>query len=288
MSILDEPGSDPQEEAKLEQEMRAVPEVVKEPPPDAPVVEAKEVEEVQEEKEPEPVPTVPLQALNEARHQNRELRQKYSELELKVKQFEEMRQQVEEWRKAQQQAQQQQEFSKDPLGALQKDLQSLKQAQQETAQQQAERERAAAEASALERAVATRVQEFSKAQPDYPDALKFVLETRAKELAMFGVPQEEIENQLSLESLQLARSALTSGTNPAEVVYNLAKIRGYSVKPAKTAPDKVVALERGQKAAQSLSNARGASEETSLLTKVEEMSDEEFDKFWDKEVAGKK
>lgn len=281
MSILEEPGHDPQEEAQIEQQMRAPEPVVEKVETPEPVVE-KEVE-----KEPEPVPTVPLSALNEARHQNRELKQKYSDLERKVQQFEAMRQQVEEWRAAQQKLQQQSEFSKDPLGALQKDIQGIKQSQEEINRQAAERERAAAEAAALERAVAVRVQEFSKAQPDYQDALQFVLETRAKELQMFGVPQEEVDNQIAMESLQLARSALASGTNPAEVVYNLAKIRGYALKTAPKA-DKVVTLQQGQKASQSLSTARGASEETSLLGKIEEMSDDEFDKFWDKEISGKK
>jgi len=280
MSILDEPGSDPVEEQELETQMRAEPEETE------PVESEAVVEEV-EETEPEPVPTVPLQALNEARHQNRELKQKYSELESKVREMEALKAQVDEWRKAQQNQQAQQEFSTDPLGVIQKDIQGLKKQQDEVQQRATQREQEAQQRQALERAVTSQVKEFSERTPDYPDALNYMMENRARELQIMGASPDDIAAQLEIESTQIAQAALRSGMNPAEVVYNLAQTRGYAPKkPEKVQEkDKIVTLERGQKAAASL--PRGSAEEMSFKD-IERMSDEEFDKYWDKEVAGKK
>src|SRR6185369_1767442 len=102
------------------------------PEPAAAVVE-EEVEEVK------PVPTVPLSALNEARHQTRELKQQLAAQQEQLKGLMSLKEQLEELRKSGEPS-----FKEDPLGALHRDITDLKKQQHQATSAQAQ-ERAQAE-----------------------------------------------------------------------------------------------------------------------------------------------
>lgn len=288
MSILEEPGMDPAEEQALEQQLRSEA-PVKEPEP----VKAEVKEEpvvAEKEEEPQPVPTVPLQALNEARHANRQLKSELAQVKEQLQSLSQLREELEQFRNRTKSQVDQDTFTKDPLGTLRQDIQSLKQTQEEAVRKQSLEAEERQRMQVLEQTVASRVQEFSKTTPDYTEALQHLLQSRAQELQMLGVPQEQIDVAISTESTQLAMNALNSGMNPAEVVYQLAKMRGYTPKQAqamKKEAEKIVSIEKGQKAASTLATAPGGTDEVSLGD-IEKMSDEEFDKYWDEKVAGKR
>jgi hypothetical protein len=82
-------------------------------------------------------------------------------------------------------------------------------------------------------------------------------------------------------------TAMQQGRNPAEVAYQLAETWGFKPKSEEKPDDKIVRLQQGQKASQTLSKKSAPAEE-SLLKKIEEMDDQEFDKFWNTNVKPKK
>lgn len=248
-------------------------------------VEAAPEEAVGDVVEEREKPMVSIDALHQARREAQEAKARAQALEQKVQGFDEMRQQLDEWRKQQQQRTQEQEFDADPLGAIRREIQDLKQSQskaQQTTQQQTEQMQRAQE---LERTVASQVQQYTAQQPDYPDALNHLMRVRAEELQIWGAGEAEIPRLLEAEAQQIAESAVQSGRNPAELVYQMAKLRGYAPAPKEAKPKATVErIDRGQKAAQSLSNTQGEAEGVGL-TDIAKMSDAEFDAYWEKMAA---
>lgn len=231
-----------------------------------------EVAEKPEKQEVQPsVPQVPIHALHEARAEIAELRGQN-------KKYEGMYEEVQAWRKSQQQGQDTDKFNADPLGSIRDDIQSLKTSQEQRDQQAQEQTQATENENQLLSQVQSYVTEFTKNNTDYQDALTHVLDSRAQELRMMGTPEAQIQQALQQESMGLAQNAIATGGNPAEVVYNLAKLRGYTPSAKPAALDQI---EKGQQASTTLPS--GANEGPSLLD-VEQMSDEEFDEYWKKEI----
>jgi len=114
----------------------------------------------------------------------------------------------------------------------------------------------------------TRMQEyeadFSAENPDYNDAAAHFRTARMAELQEQGYEGEELNTALRTELVGLVARSLQSGKDPAEVVYRLAKNRGFGVKTGKENPEqvdkpnkKLETIERGQKASRSLSGMSG-------------------------------
>lgn len=264
-------------------------------PQEEPVAEASEpasepAEEPQaeapaeEETPAEPVPTVPLAALNEARAQTRELRE---ELRQQREVTGTLKDQLDEWRKANQTVQSQIDYETDPLGALRNDIQTI--AQQQQSQQEAQQAQQAQQAAAqeLQSTMASHVQAFTKDHPDYHDALGFMLEKRGNELRLMGVPEDQVERTIATESMQLAQSAISRGLNAAELVYGLAQTRGYTPGKASPKPDaasQIQNIAEGQAKATKVPQG-GEEDRETTLGDIEKMSDEEFDKYWEKQFG---
>ena len=129
----------------------------------------------------------------------------------------------------------------DPLGALEHQITELANSVK------AQRELAEAEAQARAEREA-RIQfasnvrnlrdEFAKTTPDYNDAYKHLRETRLEELALFGLDQNQAEQQLAQEEFALAAAEVRKGRNPAKTIYDLAKKRGYAAPTAPAAQPK--------------------------------------------------
>lgn len=123
--------------------------------------------------------------------------------------------------------------------------------------------------------------QFSASTPDYNDATNFLRESRAAELREMGHTQQQVDYYLNMDALSIAQIARNSGRNPAEMLYALAKSRGYSAAPpaAKSVePERKIAqIADGQARAKSLGSASGSTQGSKTTAEaLLEMTDEEF------------
>lgn len=110
----------------------------------------------------------------------------------------------------------------------------------------------------------TRMQEFETdfrdMNPDYDQAAEHFRKTRTAELEEQGYEGTDLQKALTNELVGLVARSMQSGKDPAEVVYKLAKNRGFAGSGATNVdkqPSKLQTIERGQKASRSLSGMSG-------------------------------
>lgn len=136
------------------------------------------------------------------------------------------------------------------------------------------------------------VREVLRDRPDFLAAYQHARQARVSELCALGyAPQEALEITFDNER-EVIRNAYANGRNPASVIYDYARRRGYG---GATAPggsngaqavssgrgilseaEKIALAARGQAASKSLSAAGGGSAGTLTLDALAGMSDEEF------------
>jgi len=134
------------------------------------------------------------------------------------------------------------------------------------------------QASQLER-------DFAQTTPDYHEAGAFLRAARAQELTALGLDPYRAQQIVAAESVQLAHAALQHGRNPAQVIYTLAKTRGYAGPQRQQAADdasKLARIAKGQEAATSLGAASGAAPGRTGIEALLAMSDGDFAKALDK------
>lgn len=140
-------------------------------------------------------------------------------------------------------------------------------------------------------------QEFKSKTPDYDQAVAHLVTTQQRELALQGLSPAQIQQSIRSSALQVAALALQNGRNPAEILYEAAKIRGYAV-PAAThqngAPNnngasmssesqaaengaKIANLQTAQNQNGGLGNSRGSAPVPLTAERLLAMSDAEFD-----------
>jgi hypothetical protein len=127
--------------------------------------------------------------------------------------------------------------------------------------QMAEQSKAIAEDRA-KREIETRTQtleaEFRAKVPDYDQAVQHAIQTRAKQLEVFGVKDPARRNEiLRSEVWGIAQSAIRSGQSPAEVAYEYAKTLGYQPKALADAESGDERIERAKTASKTLSGVGG-------------------------------
>lgn len=161
--------------------------------------------------------------------------------------------------------------------------------------------------TALERTYVDDARQFVARQPDFGQAYTWLMRNRDAELAAAGYsdPQERSRIILADERDIVARAVQArqkdpNAAGPTQVLYGLAKARGYAVAaPAAPAPNgaapangapaapaapsvtqQVEAIEKGRAASRSLSSGGGAPAPTAIdLSKLADMSDTEFADF---------
>lgn len=154
----------------------------------------------------------------------------------------------------------------DPLGALRQmraKIAAYESAARQAEQSDEERQQQERQFATVERALAEHEAEFREEQPDYDEAAKHYATARARELMSFGLAPAQIQPMLRKEFAELAATAINAKKNPAAVVYEMAKGRGFG-KPADPKPNdpakgagKLDAVKRGQAAASPLGGAGG-------------------------------
>lgn len=127
--------------------------------------------------------------------------------------------------------------------------------------------------------------EFSKKIPDYQEAASYVRSVRDQELQAMGYADPGVRQQIiQSDALQIAAQALQNNMNAAEVVYNIAKARGWQIKaPAPAAAQigdtkKLETVAKGQKQASPLSEANGSAPAEMSVKALLDMSDSDFEK----------
>lgn len=124
--------------------------------------------------------------------------------------------------------------------------------------------------------------------PDYPDAMKHLVGSRAAELKALGYPEGQLNDLITNEYYGLIGQAMQNGQNPAYLVYQQAKARGFTG-PAPdpngaasgAAQQQLDAIRKGQETPKTTRGGGGSNNSGSI---TEEMlmnaKGAEFDKLW--------
>lgn len=247
-----------------------------------------------------PKKNVPLTALQEERARRQELQTQFEQerdrnnrLDQRVQQMLQLMQQQQQPQQPQQPQEQEVQipsFVEDPeahvnalrqnfereLAKLQQDQQQRQQASQQDQQQQ----QIAVVAARAE-------EEFKAVTPDYLQAADFFLKRKQAEYAAFGLDPVSLQQQVQRDYQGLVIASLQMGKNPAQVLYTMSKAMGYATPAPGAQPGQRQAPAARPVAPTSLSDIGGAprapDEEGELTAdQLADMSDAEFDKFWNK------
>lgn len=275
---------------------------VSEPTPAPPVAETapetaveapKPAETAQEEQDRR----VPLKALQEERQKRSELERKLAMLEAKV-------QELPQFQPKQEPEIPEPDPETDPIGALKR----MTERQREFMQQEAQRQHE----TRLNQIAYQSAQQFQAQAPDYHDAYKYAINSRAMELVALGVPrdypgtqEQYIAERIRGEEISLIDTAVRNGKNPAQAIYEFAKARGFSVPapaPVASAPAPVAvapapvaqapnpALQQAKAAVAASASAGGAPASKGELTATDitNLKGSDFDAAWNKLFGGNK
>lgn len=129
------------------------------------------------------------------------------------------------------------------------------------------------------------------ADPQFEDAYRHLVGGRHRELEFMGMTDEKQRSAyIAQEESALVAQAIQQGKRPAQVIYEMAKARGFVGKnqpiagqqqneqhpQLSAAQQKIAAVKNGQTAAQTLSTAGSGSSEGLTFASLASMSDEEF------------
>lgn len=135
---------------------------------------------------------------------------------------------------------------------------------------------------------------FTQRQPDFINAYQHLMRARDRELLRLGRNNaQERASIIAQEELMIVSECLRNGKSAAELVYELAKDRGYqlpqqqSAAPAQvgqrpSAVAQVAAIKKGAAAARSLGSAAGGSNQPLTAELLANMSEAEFEAVYTK------
>lgn len=231
-------------------------------------------------------------ALDEARGEQKELKQELDGVKGQLGQFASLRDELEAYRRERQakeqeqdQAKKEEKFEEDPVGTLKDEVEALKK-ERENATTEAQSAKVQADIiEHVQSTTATLADKYTQENPDYPEAFNHLITVRTQELETLGYQPAQINKIINQEAFQLSAGAIQRGQNPAEIVHQLAKARGYAPQakddtPGNDLEKKLENIEKGQENSSSLAGSGGEAEEVGFLKDIETMSDEDFDKLW--------
>ena len=234
-------------------------------------------------------------ALKQERDEKRRLAQELEGLRHQVTGLESLKNELNEHRQAKQAQAEVDEYQKDPAAYLMKNQIEQGGKVEKIAQDLRQASESQQRIQQFQQAVSAHEQAFQSEKPDYLKAVDYLKTWELKDMEAAGIPVEQRQNILRQKATAFAFDMLRRGMDPAKAAYDVAVVRGYKLEEQKKedetvqdANKKVEQLEKGLKAAQTLTKGTKSGEESSLLKRIEEMSDPEFDDFWNKEVKTKK
>ena len=134
-------------------------------------------------------------------------------------------------------------------------------------------------------------QEFSAQTPDYGDAVKYLSETRDKQLLSMAsaYPQFQTQEgrlqQMNAELRDIVITAAKTGQSPAQVVYDMSKAYGYSGKAQAQngVADQLQTIQDAQSRNKTVAQATGApSGDVLTADAIANMSEKDFERWYSK------
>lgn len=177
----------------------------------------------------------------------------------------------------------------DPLGAIQYQNQKLAEAMEQQQQIEYQRQQEVQQQQQAQQFMgqySNTAKEFAKENPDFSDAYSHLMQSRQSELETAGYTREQALQVMRQDEYQIVNNAFQTERNPAEVMYQLAKQRGY-VGKAPEVPEsdkKLETIKRGSAASKTLTGTGGGKRSGSPgFDELMDMSDEDFAKLdWKK------
>jgi hypothetical protein len=131
--------------------------------------------------------------------------------------------------------------------------------------------------------------EFRARTPDYDEAYQFFLSNRDAELAFYGVPPAERAQIIDREQLQIAASAFQRGASPAQLLYDVARHRGFKGGGGgngAAAGERIERIASGQARGRTLSGTGGGAAGPEMTAeRLLKMSNAEFDAWTSRNPA---
>lgn len=140
--------------------------------------------------------------------------------------------------------------------------------------------------------------QFAAKNADFKAAYDYMLNSRAAELMAIGYDDPaQLHAALQADEMAIAKVAFGNKKSAAEIIYNLAKQRGYAkpepvkevvaeVKTTPTVTEKIDAINKGQAANKSLSNTGGSAGDGDVTGEMLlKMPMDEFEKWCEKNPA---
>lgn len=252
---------------------------------EAEAVQSEVKAEAPKEEEQKDEKVVPYGALHEERQLRKEARAEANELREKMARMEEKFSTFQEVLKPKEP---EVSFEDDPAEYLRKEAERTNQTLEQLQRQQQEavqRQQAAAQNQQFISRYQTTAQQYAEANPDFHDAYNHLVEGRVKEHMLAGGMERNEAIQLAQREEQaIVARAFEQGENPAEKLVELAQLRGWTKQAQSAKVDKVAQVEKGQKAAKTISKG-GQPEGKLTLEALADMEGDEFDKAWEKLIG---
>jgi hypothetical protein len=230
---------------------------------------------------------VSLAALHEERNRRKEIDRQYRETQQQLAELKGKFSIVERLNGSQQQSMAPLRTAEDVVGAVDHTRQTVAQLQQRIEQRDAH-ERAMRVDHDLVNAYRADAAQFEARTPDFKSAYSHLLNSRAQELIAMGYNDpQSLHAALVADEKAIAHAALVAHRSPAEIIYNLARLRGYAAAARPNgAADRLDTIQRGQAANKSLSYTGGSSGEAEITAEaLLKMPMDEFEKFAEKNPA---
>jgi hypothetical protein len=184
------------------------------------------------------------------------------------------------------------EFEVDPAGHLKHQVETLNQtlaslrAQEEERRQRESANEAIARAQSL---VARQEASFVEKNPDYYDALDYVRGKLRARFEILGVPKEELDAAVAQDLKVFGIRSLQGNANPAEKIYKLARIEGYTG-TREAQETKLATIAKGTQASRGARSSAPASNEPLTIEQAASLSYKELGRMsedeWRKLAGG--
>lgn len=177
------------------------------------------------------------------------------------------------------------DWETDPAGYLKESISELKQSLATVRKQQEEQAQDAQQKQAFEmatRAVSDLERSFVQQTPDYYDALDFVRNKWRARSEVLGVPKEQVDLVVKEQLQRLGLISLQTGVNPAERLFALAKVEGYTGSK-ESASAKLDTIAKGQQSAKAQRSSAPASDGATTIEDAVRLSVKAFQKMTDEE-----
>lgn len=261
--------AEPVQPVPAETEVPAEP-VASEPVQDAP--------EGQSEASPQKQDFVPQQALHKERERRKAAEAAARERELELARLQERVKAFEKPAEAAKPAPPP-DPDEDVFAAVKHDRTQLQSIQEKLAEIE-KQEQARAHMASIEAMTRIAEQKFREATPDYDDAVAHLKTNRVQELMLWGLSQHQAQMQVQQEAAEIVAHAVRSQKSPAEVAYEMARMRGYQPKAASQSPDDK--KERAREVSKSLSGTGSSPAGTMTAERLMKMSEKEFADYYSK------